>query len=333
MSATHAHSTPETSGITTITDSATLTWASTVPGLAADTAAAAFSDCSPAHLVNRKSMVPGIARIRRMRVGNLPSFAPDESLSMVIAHRGGRKKPIVLMNFACHPVLLQARPVVSSDFPGYAVASLDRIGIFGLFIQGAAGDVNPLSDEWGNVEQVQSDADLLSFAVADAVNSTATSTEVVSGGPVAAVQIELPLAKRSMVRSTSQGASEDSFERPDDDFDGLGQRLGNAHEQLRIPLQFIRIGAAGLVAIPGEPVTALGALIKAMSPAPLTLIGGCCNDYYGYLVPPWDWIDGGYEVGYGPWSLVAGESTLTIVTAAVAGLNKLWAAPISAGVQ
>ena len=59
-------------------------------------------------------------------------------------------KPLaVLFNYACHAVVLgKQNRLLSADFPGYAMAYVERrfSGATGLFLQGAAGDLDPYID-------------------------------------------------------------------------------------------------------------------------------------------------------------------------------------------
>jgi hypothetical protein len=85
----------------------------------------------------------------------------DYSLT-VIGIDSVRGPPIAtLVNFACHPVVLGPENLeISADYPGVMKARVERdIGGECLFVQGAAGDINPFWDKTppaeGGFEQVR----------------------------------------------------------------------------------------------------------------------------------------------------------------------------------
>jgi len=61
-------------------------------------------------------------------------------------------RPLVLLNFGCHPVAYDISDKVSADYPGAAVAAMDELGCDAVFLNAFCGDVNP---EKGSYECVQ----------------------------------------------------------------------------------------------------------------------------------------------------------------------------------
>ena len=78
-----------------------------------------------------------------------PTDPVDHTLG-VIAIDGADGKPIAtLVNFACHPVVLGPENLeISADYPGAMMAKVESaIGGQAMFVQGAAGDINPFWDK------------------------------------------------------------------------------------------------------------------------------------------------------------------------------------------
>src|SRR5262249_10438079 len=118
-------------------------WLETLMEQLASAAALAEVDRRPATLRAASAPGPGIARNRRAHLS--PDPVVDDTLGVLLFEREGAA-PVVVMNYACHPVTVHVQPLVSADFPGVAAGLVERE--FGcaacLFLQGAAGDINPL---------------------------------------------------------------------------------------------------------------------------------------------------------------------------------------------
>ena len=53
------------------------------------------------------------------------------------------RRPLVLLNYGCHPVAFDLQDKVSADYPGAAVAAMDELGCDAVFLNAFCGDVNP----------------------------------------------------------------------------------------------------------------------------------------------------------------------------------------------
>ena len=85
-------------------------------------------------------------------------------------------------------------------------------------------------------------------------------------------------------------------------------------------LQLLRAGDWGLLALPGEPFTSLGRLIRAQAPLPDLMLVAVANDYgaLSYMAERPDYEQGGYELVVSPAGAGAGE---TLVAEAAAFLK------------
>jgi hypothetical protein len=79
-----------------------------------------------------------------------PTSPVDPRVGVVqIADKSGRSR-VVLVNYACHAVILGPdNRQISADWPGFMRGKVEReiSGAYCLFLQGAAGDINPFQDK------------------------------------------------------------------------------------------------------------------------------------------------------------------------------------------
>lgn len=94
-----------------------------------------------------KGKCPGIGANRNSR--DLPGNEDLAVLKIV-----SREETIALVNFACHPTLLNAQSkVVSADFPGACAKALARRNVQLLFLNGSCGDISTRYTRKGDGEQ------------------------------------------------------------------------------------------------------------------------------------------------------------------------------------
>lgn len=344
VTATHTHACPETSGITRpLLDGSFVAWLEMLVDRVVGAAAAAREAARPVRLTTGLVRVPDVAVNRRHRCADgeismtatptsVPSSLVDESMTVLVADSEDGSSEVVV-GFACHPVALQAQPRMSADYPGQLRRALERDGHGAMFVQGACGDVNPVDMDDG-VASVERTASRLLDAARRGI-ATARSGPVVSG-PLRCRDQPVRLAKRqdlarapvpSVTPGEAAGETAGDAARDADadrNRDELLARLAPAEVPYESVVQVIRIGTVAICALPGEPFTELGLLIRAMSPAGTTVVAGYANDYLGYLAPPAAWMDGGYEVACGPWTLVDGSAARLLCTTTHDLLHTLW---------
>ena len=223
-----------------------------------------------------------------------PALDADSELSVIRLDAGGR--PLgMLYNFACHALVLDYRNHLwSADFPGYASPVIENAlgeGLLALFLNGAAGDINPVRfpyqpkqniyDEmykenypvfWGSFDEVER----FGMGVGGAVLRVAAGIEtgVCSGLGVATVPLTLPLQSREQLESHCRFMNYST--------EGTQKILDT--KAFNTEVQALRLGDAVLVAIPGEPYSAVGTNIKQNVQGLLPHIVGCANDDIRYIL-------------------------------------------------
>lgn len=170
LAASHAHSTPETIGLTPLREvEGAAEWVEGLLDKLVACAIAAWRDRKPAKAFASVGEVVGVAWSRRIvgkdgRVYRLPERPPDEQvlredydpqLGVLLFRRNDGD--IVLVNFTCHPTVVQVNDLVSADYPGalmrFIESHLPNCRMC-LFTQGACGDVNPVYQTTSDFDDV-----------------------------------------------------------------------------------------------------------------------------------------------------------------------------------
>lgn len=342
LSATHAHSTPETLGLRPLGEHpGALSWVETLRDQLASAVALADRARAPARLKRGSILVDGVARCRRILgkdgwVYNTFEGRPavevaswgvtDRELVVLLLDRPDGRPGIVLTHFACHPVTVQVQPQVSADFPGVMTALVERAAPGCeqcLFLQGAAGSINPMRDTTG-FEDVARYGLTLAGATLQLLGQMAAPGYGVEPERVGAARTMVQLPSRPIPPlAPLEAAVADACARRDAaptaeertrlagavlwaEEGVLRARMGDA--PLAAEVQALRLGDTVLVGIPGEPFCEMGLAMKAWDPPLRALCLGYANDALGYMAPPSAWEEGGYEVGLGTWTLAGPEA-------------------------
>ena len=117
---------------------------------AAEAVKLAASSMRPARIGFGSGALPGMSRFRsRWPPESMPDLRPvDPELGILLVEDAATSKPMaVLMNFAAHATVLGADNMnFSSDWPGYARATLERLvggGVMAIYANGAQGTISP----------------------------------------------------------------------------------------------------------------------------------------------------------------------------------------------
>ena len=344
VSATHAHSTPETVGIRRLLDHPVArAWLETLADQLASAIALADHNRVAVCLKQAVGRAEGIGWSRRIlgkdgRLYNLRSWAdrpPDEEIAdwgandpevTVLCFEEMGTPKTVLIHFACHPVTVQVQPLVSADFPGAATAHVERVGIgcqHCIYLQGAAGSINPArgTTDFSDVARY---GQILAGEVTKLLGIMSAPDYPVATNKVDAALQKVMVPSRELPDSDALAQERSRWEEAIR-CAGTEQKRQQAKERALLvaeqiervkkgdapreaEVQVLRVGDAALVGIPGEPFCEMGLEVKSWTEAPTTLAIGYANDYLGYIAPPAAWEQGGYEVSLGMWSIVGPEA-------------------------
>ena len=299
----------------------------------------------------------GIAVNRRERMadgtiqtGVNPQGPADRSLQVLSVRRPGGAPVATVVNLACHGTVLGPENLlVSADWPGAMRARLEQaVGGLALFLQGAAGDLNPRVNVqtpeagWAAVRS-------LGEEVANAaLEACARGTTPLLGRPIGLVRQELWLPLEAAAFSDSPPPT---YRRPLTRVAGLPTWLAWLVDPLldrrypwrsrveaqrglwHVPLRInaARIGDLALVTFAAETFTEIGMAIKAASPAQHTLFASVSDGCIGYLPTAGAHDQGGYEVDQAPYfyrypGRLARDCAERAIDAAARALSQVWQA-------
>ena len=271
----------------------------------------------------------------------------DRSVGVLSVRAADGAPLATVVNFACHGTVLgPGNLLVSADWIGAMRPRVERaLGGLTLFLQGAAGDLNP-DHEWGEGdpwEAVQS----LGERVADQVIAA------YEGGlsPLAGVplhldrqEVWLPLEAKAITPTPLP-----AYRRALTEVAGLPYALRfivdillehrypwrsrvEAREGVwQVPLRVngVRVGDLGLVTFAAETLTEIGTAVKAASPAAVTMFASVSDGCIGYLPTAEAHAEGGYEVDVAPFfyrypARLASDCAQIATNAARRALRGLW---------
>jgi neutral ceramidase len=317
LAATHAHSAPETIGLTPFRE---------VPGVPewlehhlqelVEAVVDAWQNRAPARAFAGVTRVEGIARYRRIVLktgklsvhGALPPaeqvavpWQLDESLNVLWFERENGAPCAALMNYTAHPVIAMLLPQVCADYPGAAATLVEQQlpGAVCLFTNGAAGNINSVKVST-NFEDVALLGYRLGTVALDKIATLRTGQPLPDTSlEVRSKQFELAPRPCPALAQALKAASPTAIGK-----DGTLTRLALklAAGPLRGEIQAMRLGPVRWLSLPGEPFVETGLVLKQPG---ATFVVGYANGYLGYFPIQRAYDEGGYEVIQGAWSRVA----------------------------
>jgi hypothetical protein len=246
----------------------------------------------------------------------------DPRVALLVVEADDGAEIASLVGFACHPVCLGGDCCeISADFVGHLRSAVERItGAPLLFLQGAAGDINPRT--MGVSAQTPLDTALpLAAEVVRLRNLAQSMTPAELTVRVITATFDYPPllpasaddARSAVDELVARLSASESDATPDpSEVSWTRLRLTRAVEALdalesgepprRVPAQQFAIALTGDIAIataPCELFTVLGEAIVSGSPFPLTVFAGYANGLIGYVPDRASYAEGGYEVTHG----------------------------------
>jgi hypothetical protein len=203
-------------------------------------------------------------------LGDGMDFGPVDRAMTIISFRDSTGHNLAsIIHLAAHAVAIYPfLNGISADWPGKALNKLDeKLGGHSIFLQGTAGDINPAFRGELAVEDMASslcDQGMLAYKYS------------------ARLQIDSLSVNQSVVGLPLTSYGQEST--------GL--------KSISAEIQLITLGPLAIVALPGEPMTAIGQEIKRRSPFSQTIVLGYSNGKgCFYIGMPGEKSLGGYESG------------------------------------
>jgi len=293
LASTHTHSAPESLALTDLCRTEPFRkWVNALAeriGAALGDAARSLRPCrlmagsipGPGLSVNRRIKTErGITSPRGVRPTDVvhgPEGPTDDLVRVAAFVETSGRPAAILVHATAHPVYEMCIKQVSPDYPGEMACLLEERhpGTTALFLQGAAGNINP-----PRVSTGPADAEKHGRQLADLVDRALANLRPVQGSDLAIRwrRIELPAR-------TLQGEPQ--------------------AEPLPATVGALRLGSAAMVFLPGEPFVEIALAIQKASPFAFTAVAGYTEGYIGYIPTDRAFAAGGYECRAGRWSRVA----------------------------
>lgn len=224
-------------------------------------------------------------KIREMagvcRLGNNPNGPVDNEIGILRVDRLSGEPKAVLVNYACHGTSLGCRnSKISPEWNGHMLEYIEREipGITGIFIPGAAGDIDPrfvggLDGYIDNLKRTEE----LGYEIGEEVVKVFSQIKTLKQSTP-----QIKLVHSDITCPRKYAAVIENFR----------------NTTLDIPVTAIRIDQFAWVTFPGELFHEIGKDIKFITHARFPFIAGYCNGSLGYLPTQQSHSEGGYE----PWS-------------------------------
>jgi hypothetical protein len=267
---------------------------------------------------NRREVLPdGTVRMRWANRERKPTAPVDHTLG-VVAIDGTDGKPIAtLVNFACHPVVLGPENLeISADYPGAMMAKVESaVGGQAMFVQGAAGDINPFWDKTapadGGFEQMTKMGETMA---AEALRVRSGLRDALrNGGDVARIAVSTETITLDSRWNLDDPAVEAAFRK--NEFGWIFERYRQRFPLERDAEMSVALfdGRLAIGFFPGEFFVEHGLRFKRESRVKDTLFAGYTNGALGYFPT----IRAAAEGGYG-----ATEATIVEVGAGERLVNR-----------
>jgi hypothetical protein len=243
--------------------------------------------------------------------------------------------PIALVvNFAIHTCLISALNLsYTADVSGCAMETLERAypGAVAMFLNGAAGNINPAAYPWGPKENViplfrklwhAGQPHPRTFRNAVRLGNVLAGSVLQAAEQVAQCHTDLSLAGRVQQVTVPLKSAEElgQFRQ----FMNLAPSFGGsrlAAEEFHTEVQALAIGSKLYVGLPGEPFVELGLDLQHRFGHDRTYVVGYANDDARYVLPQAAYEDNRYDTWASVLGPGSGEMLLDAAERAVRELN------------
>lgn len=213
-----------------------------------------------------------------VRLGNNPLGSIDEEVGVLRLDTKNGRPLAVMVNYAAHGTSLGGRnDQICGEWMGHMNATIETMlpGVQAIFLQGAAGDINPrvvggLDGYQDNPETTVTLGEEIAAEVVrvykDLQPGDSQKTEI----RVVYETLLLPRGYRELFRDFRQTT-------------------------VAVPTTAARIGDLTWVSFPGELFHEIGMMVKRASPSRMTFLAGYTNGRIGYFPTRKAYAEGGYE--------------------------------------
>ena len=221
------------------------------------------------------------------RLGSNPGGPIDDEIGVIRIDKLNGKPKAVMVNYACHGTSLGGRNnTISPEWNGHMLEHIEKNlpGVTGIFLQGAAGDINPrfVGGLEGQVDDLEKTAELgyeIGKEVVSIFEGITTSKPINAEITLVQKDIICPKRYREVMR----------------DFKST---------TLPVTTTAVKMDDFTWVTFPGELFHEIGQQIKASTHSRYSYLVGYCNGSVGYLPTQQSHSEGGYEPNATPFAPV-----------------------------
>ncbi|MFC2126369.1 hypothetical protein ACFLU5_16375, partial [Bacteroidota bacterium] len=221
------------------------------------------------------------------RLGSNPGGPIDDEVGVFRIDKINGQPKAVLVNYSCHGTSLGGRNnTISPEWNGHMLEYIEKniSGVTGIFLQGAAGDINPrfVGGLEKHIDDLEKTAGLGHEIGKEVVNVyTGITTAIPTNAEIRLIQKDIICPKRYRevmkdFRSTT----------------------------LPVTTTALKIADFTWVTFPGELFHEIGQQIKASTHSQYSYLVGYCNGSVGYLPTQHSHSEGGYEPNATPFAPV-----------------------------
>ncbi len=215
----------------------------------------------------------------------------DVTILKFIGEGGSVKAAAV--NISCHPTVLSPKNLlVSGDLLGYISRAVkERLGVYPVMIQGAAGDMSNRNYRKGNdpPELERTGGGVVAQMFSGGEEYLPLSLSSPTAEPYRyRREYDIDMAEWNERRDTIRQAMENetNYDRHkilQSSLFAVERKIASPHITADYNASILRLGDLYICKLPGELFARFGRKIKDASPARLTLIWGYADDYAGYM--------------------------------------------------
>ncbi len=225
------------------------------------------------------------------------TFPVDPTVGVIRIDRGDGTALAILVNYACHPVVLGPDSFnYSADYPGEMRRTVE--GEFkdamAFFLQGAPGDINPYFDKTPLIEDAvqvmrQTGRKLGAEAVRVARSIQTRDAEARIQTKTVVLEVANRWNREKLEAEVKAHYPETS---------GIARRLLAQDMRMPVTTLVLNLGSPerdlAFVGFPGEPFVEFQMQLRAKSPLPNSFLLGYTNGYFAYLPTIAAAVRGGY---------------------------------------
>jgi neutral ceramidase len=220
------------------------------------------------------------------------TFPVDPTVGVIRIDRGDGTPLAVLVNYACHPVVLGPENLdYSADYPSEMRRYVEReMGGMAFFLQGAPGDINPYYDKTPLIEDAVGVMKQTGRTLgAEAVRVARTVTTRVPANPRIQSKTVIVTAANRWNLEKLRAVLKERY-----GIEG-GRAARLLRENMELPVTTVLLNQdLAFVGMPGEPFVEFQMQLRAKSPAPNSFLLGYTNGYFAYFPTIAAAVRGGY---------------------------------------